>query len=152
MLETGSPAPADVALEDTDGQAVRLSGQATLIYFMRSASCPICNRHVQDLVRSREEYAANGVEVCIAVPADRNEAAAWKAKRGVPFRVLVGRSGTPHEMLGLNRKMFGSMQQSGSVLVDADGVVRHAHAATMPISSYDRKGIAAAVQRLRAHA
>lgn len=153
MLETGSPVP-DVPLEDTDGRTVRLAGlggdRAALVYFMRSTTCPICNRHVQDLVRARGEYAANGVQVYVAVPEDRETAAAWKGKRGVPFPVLVGRGGVPHETVGLERKMFGSMRQSGSVLIDAGGVVRHAHGATMPIASYDKKGIAEAVRRLAA--
>lgn len=155
MLETGSPAP-DVVLEDTNGGAVRLSDHqgdhAVLIYFMRSTSCPVCNRHVQDLIRRRDEFAVDGVQVLVAVPEDRREAAAWKAGRQVPFPVLVGRRGTPHEMIGLSRKVFGALQQSGSVLIDSQGVVRHAHGATMPTGAYDRKGITVAVQALRAHA
>ncbi|WP_431903785.1 peroxiredoxin family protein [Nonomuraea sp. bgisy101] len=155
MLTTGSPAP-DVVLEDTDGRTVHLSdyrgSHAVLIYFMRSTSCPICNRHVQDLIRCRDELAADNVQVFVAVPEDRQEAAAWKAKRQVPFPVLTGRRGTPHEMIGLSRKVFGSMQQSGDILIDSQGIIRHAHGATMPTSSYDKKGIMAAVQGLRAHA
>ncbi|MGV9301819.1 peroxiredoxin family protein [Nonomuraea sp. NPDC004354] len=154
MLETGSPAP-DVVLEDTDGRAIRLSdyqgNHAVLIYFMRSTSCPVCNRHVQDLIRRRNEFAADDVHVLVAVPEDRQEAADWKAKRQVPFPVLVGRQGTPHEMVGLSRKVFGSMQQSGSILIDSRGIIRHAHGSTMPTSGYDKKGIAAAIQGLRAH-
>ncbi|MFF4771814.1 peroxiredoxin family protein [Microtetraspora fusca] len=152
MLETGSPVP-DIALEDTDGRAVRLSdfqgNHAVLIYFMRSTSCAVCNRHVHDLIRRRNEFAADDVQVLVAVPEDRQEAAAWKAKRQVPFPVLVGRRGTPHEMIGLSRKVFGSLQQSGSILIDSRGVIRHAHGATMPTSGYDKKGITAAVQGLR---
>ncbi|WP_226900290.1 peroxiredoxin family protein [Nonomuraea phyllanthi] len=69
MLETGSPAP-DIVLEDTDGRAVRLSDhrgrQAVLIYFMRSTSCPVCDGHVQDLVRERTAYEDDGVQVFVA--------------------------------------------------------------------------------------
>jgi peroxiredoxin len=119
-----------------------------LLYFMRSTSCPVCNRHVQDLVNSGDELAAANVCVLLAVPEDREKAAAWKAKRRLPFSVLTGRSGTPHEMIGLSRKVFGSMQQSGSILVDAQGIIRHAHGATMPISSYDKRGITAAIASL----
>ncbi|MFC5833853.1 peroxiredoxin family protein [Nonomuraea insulae] len=153
MLEPGSPAP-DVVLEDTDGQAVRLSGyrgdHAVLVYFMRSASCPVCNRHVQDLIRRRDEFAAGNVRVLVAVPEDRRAAAEWKARRQIPFPVLIGRGSTPHEVIGLSRKVFGSMQQSGSVLIDSQGIVRHVHGATMPTGGYHRKGITAAVQALRA--
>ncbi|MFI6595931.1 peroxiredoxin family protein [Nonomuraea sp. NPDC050536] len=153
MLEIGSRVP-EVVLEDTDGQAVRLSDyrgrHAVLVFFMRSTTCPVCNGHVRDLVRRRDELAADNVQVLVAVPEDRQEAAAWKAKRQVPFTVLVG--GTPHEMIGLSRKVFGSMQQSGSILVDSGGIVRHAHGATMPTGAYDKKGIAAAIEGLRTHA
>ncbi|MBN6054609.1 redoxin domain-containing protein [Nonomuraea sp. RK-328] len=150
MLQTGSRAP-DVALEDTDGRAVRLSDfqgkHAVLIYFMRSTTCPICNRHVQDLVQRREEFAVDDVQVLVAVPEDRHEAAEWKARRRIPFPVLVGRGdSTPHEKVGLSRKVFGSMQQSGSILIDSEGVVRHVHGATLPTGGYDKKGIAAAVK------
>ncbi|TDD11529.1 redoxin domain-containing protein [Nonomuraea deserti] len=152
MLETGSPAP-DVVLEHTDGRTVRLSDhrghRAVLIYFMRATSCPVCNRHVQDLVRRRDEFAAGDVQVLVAVPEDRRAAAAWKARRRVPFPVLVGRHASPHQVMGLSRRVFGSLQQSGSILIDAQGVVRHAHGATMPTGAYQGKEITAAVQALR---
>nr|BFE87038.1 hypothetical protein GCM10020093_096390 [Planobispora longispora] len=96
MLETGSPAP-DIVLEDTDGQVVRLSDyrgdQAVLVYFMRSTSCPVCNRHVHDLIRRRDEFAAGGLRVFVAVPEDRRTAAEWKTRRRIPFPVLTGRGG-----------------------------------------------------------
>lgn len=155
MLEAGSPAP-PMALEDTTGQAVSLSDyrgrHAVLLFFMRSTSCPVCHTHVRDLVERADELAADDVRVLIAVPEDRAAATAWKAKRGIPFPVLTGRRESPHEMVGLGRKVFGSVQQSGSVLVDREGVVRHAHGATLPTSSYDKEGIAAAVASLRAPA
>ncbi|GAT70231.1 peroxiredoxin family protein [Planomonospora sp. ID91781] len=152
MLETGSPAP-DVVLEDTDGRTFRLrdhrGGHAVLIYFMRSTSCPVCNRHVRDLIRRRDEFAAEDILVFVAVPEDRRTAAAWKTERRIPFPVLTGRLGSPHEMIGLSRKVFGAVQQSGSVLIDSQGVVRHAHGATMPVNGYRRKAITTAVQALR---
>ena len=155
MLETGSPAPR-MALEDTTGQAVRLSDyhgrHAVLLYFMRSTSCPVCNAHVRDLVDRADELAADDVRVLLAVPEDRETATAWKARRRIPFPVLTGRRESPHEMVGLGRKVFGAMRQSGSVLVDRQGIVRHAHGATLPTNGYDKKGIAAAVAALRAPA
>lgn len=152
MLETGTPAPR-MALTDTTGQPVSLADyqgrHAVLLYFMRSTSCPVCNRHVRDLVDRADELAADDVRVLVAVPEDRETAAAWKAKHRVPFPVLTGTHESPHATVGLSRKVFGSMLQSGSVLVDRQGVVRHAHGATMPTNSYDKKGIAAAIMSLR---
>lgn len=37
-----------------------------------------------------------------------------------------------------NAKVFGAMQQSGSMLVDREGTVVHAHAATIPVRAHDR--------------
>ncbi len=152
MLTTGSPAPRMV-LEDTAGQTVRLSDyqgrHSVLLFFVRSTSCPVCNRHVRDLVDRGDELAADDVLVLLAVPEERERAAAWKAKHRIPFPVLTGRRESPHEMIGLGRKVFGSLQQSGSILVDRQGVIRHAHGATMPTSSYDKSGITAAIASLR---
>jgi peroxiredoxin len=119
-----------------------------LLYFMRSTSCPVCNSHVKDLSGRAAELVAADVRVLVAVSEGRAEAAAWQAKRELPFRVVTGKRGTPHEAVGLMRKVFGAMQQSGSLLIDRDGVIRHAHAATMPTNSYDRKGITRAVNDL----
>lgn len=151
MLQAGTTAPA-LQLEDTSGRPVRLDdyrGQANvLVYFMRSTSCPVCGAHVKDLVAQAAGFAVRNVTVLVAVPEGRAEAAQWRAKNGLPYTVVTGENGTAHESVGLTRKVFGAMQQSGSILVDMDGIVRHAHGATMPVSSYDRKGLAAAVDAL----
>ncbi|MEV7548192.1 peroxiredoxin family protein [Amycolatopsis sp. NPDC089917] len=150
MLEIGSTVP-DLVLEDTAGQVVRLSDHRgadhVLLYFMRSTTCPVCTGHVKDLARQADELAAAGVRILIAVPEGRAEAAAWRAKRGLSLRVVTGRNGTPHEAFGLAKKM---LQQSGSVLIDRGGVVRHARVSTMPTGAYDKKGIAKAVALLGA--
>lgn len=154
MLTSGSPAP-DLVLEDTTGQPWRLSHHRgvhnVLLYFMRSTSCPICNRHVRDLIARRDEFDADNVHIAIVVPEDRDAGQAWKTRRGIPFPVLSGAATPSYETVGLARKIFGSMQQSGTLLVDRDGIVRHAHGATLPLNSYDKKGLAAAVESIRSH-
>ncbi|SDM52028.1 peroxiredoxin family protein [Allokutzneria albata] len=151
MLETGSTV-ADIEFEDTAGRAVRLADYRgtdnVLLYFMRSTACAVCNSHVKDLVRRSAELTAANVRVLIAVPEGRAEAEAWRAKRQVPFPVVTGRRGTPHEAVGLMKKVFGALQQSGSLLIDRNGVIRHAHSATVPTNSYDKKGIAKAITEL----
>lgn len=148
MITIGSHVP-EMDFEDTDGNILRLSEfrrtHSVLLYFMRSTSCPICNRHVRDLRARGREFEADNVRVLIAVPEDREAAAAWKSKHDIPFPVLVGSAGTPHETFGLTRKVFGSIQQSGTVLIDTDGHVRHVHGSTMPTASYDKKGIRDAI-------
>ncbi|TXC96849.1 peroxiredoxin family protein [Streptomyces sp. ISID311] len=152
MLEIGTTAP-DIALEDTAGRPVRLADHlgehGVLVYFMRSTSCPVCNGHVKDLAKRSVEFATNGVRVLVAVPEGRQDAAAWQSRNGLPFPVVTGREGSPHAAVGLMKKVFGAMQESGSILVDSHGIVRHAHSATLPTSSYDKKGIARAIEELR---
>ncbi|GAB0101531.1 peroxiredoxin family protein [Nocardia sp. JMUB6875] len=148
MLTSARPAP-DLNLVDTSGRPWRLSdnraARATLLYFMRSTSCPICNRHVRDLVAQHTDFDAANIQVVVVVPEDPDTASTWKAKRAIPFPVLTG---SAHESVGLTRKFFGSMQQSGTILVDSTGTIRHAHSATIPINSYDKKGITAAINAL----
>lgn len=152
MFTSGSPAP-EMVLEDTEGRTVRLSDyrgkHAVLLYFMRSTSCPVCNRHVRDLVTSADGFADANVRVLVAVPEDGAKAAAWKVRYQIPFPVVTGGREIPHDMVGLSKKVFGSMRQSGSILIDSQGIVRHAHGATLPTSGYDRKGITAAIASLR---
>jgi peroxiredoxin len=151
MLDAGTKAPI-LTLEDSDGNAARLADlrgtSAVLMYFMRTTTCPVCNGHVRDLVARSDEFAARGVNVLIAVPEGRTEAASWKAEKEIPFTVVTGERGTPHESVGLNKKVFGALLQSGSILVDAKGVIRHSHAATLPPNAYDKKGLAAALDGL----
>ena len=151
MLEAGSVLP-DIALEDSNGGPVNLQdfrGRANvLMYFMRSTTCPVCNSHVQNLVDHKADFAADNVTVLVAVPEGRDEAAAWQLKRQLPFTVVTGRQGTPHESIGLTKKVFGTLQQSGSVLIDRDEVVRHAHGASIPVGSYDKNGVAHAIADL----
>ncbi|APA99784.1 peroxiredoxin family protein [Nocardia seriolae] len=151
MLTTESRAP-ELEFVDTAGRPWRLSDQrdarATLLYFMRSTACPICNLHVRDLVARRDDFDDENIHVAIVVPEDPAAGLAWKTKRGIPFPVLTGATGSAHESVGLTRRVFGSMQQSGTVLVDSAGIVRHAHGSTLPTGGYDKKGIVAAIREL----
>ncbi len=150
MLEIGS-APL-LSLEDTDGNAVAIADykgtSSVFIYFMRALSCAQCNAHVQNIIKNRADFDAAGVQVIIAVPEDREDAVAWRAKKNVPFPVVMGAAGTPHEAVGLLRKVFGAIQQSGSVLFDRDGIVRYTHVSTNPTTSYNRTEVAGAIAAL----
>jgi peroxiredoxin len=150
LLEIGSTP--ELALEDTDGNAVNLTDykgkENVFIYFMRALSCAQCNSHVQNIIKNRAEFDANHVQVIVAVPEDAADAAAWRTKRNVPFPVVVGRAGTPHEAVGLMRKVFGAIQQSGGILFDSEGVVRYSHASTNPGASYNRGEVSSAIGAL----
>jgi len=151
MLDVGMSMP-DIALEDTSGRPVSLGtyrGQLNVVvYFMRSTSCPVCNAHVKDLEQRSAEYARLGVRILIAVPEGRDVAAQWVIKRNIALQVVTGRKGTPHGTVGLTRRVFGTMQQSGTVLIDRNGVVRYVKIATMPPGGYDKQGLAQALEEV----
>ena len=149
-LEIGSTLHLDVL--ESDGTPLRLEDYRdkdnVFVYFMRALSCAQCNAAVRTLASQKDELEASGVKVVVAVPEDAESATAWKAKKGVPFPVVVGKDGTPHAEAGLLRKVFGAIQQSGGVLVDKQGVVRYAHVSTNPGASYDKAELATAIAGL----
>jgi len=91
MLEVGTVVP-DIALEDTDGQPVRLADYRdrlnVLVYFMRSATCPVCNRHVKNLAENQAAYAARHVQILVAIPEGR-----FVLDRGMSQRTYRAHSG-----------------------------------------------------------
>jgi peroxiredoxin len=143
-----------LALEDTDGSPVDIESYAghdnVFIYFMRALSCAQCNAHVANMAKNSADFDAAKVRVLIAVAEDSKDAAAWKAKKNIPFPVVVGKTGTAHAEVGLLRKVFGAIQQSGSILLDKDGVVQYAHVSTNPGASYNRNEVATAIAALPA--
>jgi peroxiredoxin len=150
MIEIGSTP--DLHLEDTDGKTVAISDfrgkDNVLVYFMRALSCAQCNAHVQSFVKNHGEFDAADVTIIVAVPEDLRDAAAWKARKGIPYTVVSGASGTPHESVGLLRKVFGTLQQSGTVLFDSRGVVTYTEVSTIPTTSYNRANLGAALAAL----
>jgi len=151
MITVGTPAP-DLDLIDTSGERLRLldavGERGLVVFFMRTTTCPICNAHVRELVARADEFAERGIAVLVVVPEGRVEAARWASRRGIPLTVVTGGSASAHEQVGLTRRVFGSMQQSGTLLLDAAGVVRYAQSSTLPTGSYDRDAVVRAVDDL----
>lgn len=155
MLTQGSTAP-NLTLDDALGAPLTLAelrGQPVLLYLMRSASCHVCNAHVRDLVSRQADLDVAGVRTIVVLPEARDVATAWKEQRRIPFTVVTGSTssgplGSTHEELGFARRMLGSMQQSGTVLIDERGVVRHTRISTMPTGAYDKTGLWAAIDGL----
>jgi peroxiredoxin len=152
MLEISTAAP-DLDLVDATGAPVRLRDYLdrmhVLLYFMRATTCPVCVRHVRDLARHADEYAALGARILVVVPEGLPTARAWAARQGLPFPVVTGAHGSPHEAVGLLRTVFGAVQQSGTVLVDQAGLVRYTKAATIPTAGYDRAAVLRTLTALR---
>lgn len=155
MIAAGQLVP-DLALTDTDGVSYRLrelyDEGAVLIYFMRHIGCPVCNRHVQRLAASAARFTERGVTVLVAVPEDADTAARWASQKRLPFAVVRGTGRSPHETMGLTRKLFGSMQQSGTVLIARGGEIRYLEVATVPTGGYSPRAADEAVVALEASA
>jgi peroxiredoxin len=150
VLEIGSTP--DLKLEDTDGSSLAIADfkgkENVLVYFMRALSCAQCNAHVQSFVKNQAVFDAANVKIIVAVPEDLKDAAAWKARKNIPYTVVAGAAGTPHESVGLLRKVFGTLQQSGSVLFDSNGTVTYVQVSTIPTTSYNKAEIGAALAAL----
>jgi peroxiredoxin len=155
MIDVDTELPA-LDLENSSGQQVSLpdyfGDSGVLLYFMRTTTCAICNRHVAELQSRVDSYARRGITMVIAVPEGAETARTWKASKQISLPVVSGRAGSPYEAIGLGKRVFGAIQQSGTILVDRDGVVRYSHASTIPTGSYDAAATEAAAEQLAARA
>lgn len=128
----------DIAVIDPTGSARSLrqlvAGRRALVYFMRSASCPVCNAHLRTIAGMGLADAA----VVVVTPGGAAEAAAVASRVALDV-VASGESG--HAAVGLGR--FLGLQHSGSFVLDADARILSARTATLPTGSFDRSEVAA---------
>src|SRR4051794_13355946 len=96
--------------------------RTTLLYFMRSASCPMCSQHVKQIQSMITEINKYGLDVIIIVPEDVVAASKLKVRYGLTIPVMSG-DGTAYVQVGLEKKMLGLMQQSGTIIADIDGTI-----------------------------
>lgn len=146
MIDVGSTIE-DTSVQLSDGTAADLLGdghRGTLIYFMRTTTCMMCNAHVRTLTSNAKDFRDRGVRVLIAVPEKATAAQAWVDRRQIPFPVVPGLHGD----LGLARRLLGSVMQSGTVIVDATGRVTYADIVTMPTGGYRHRDALAALDAL----
>lgn len=146
MIEVGRTIE-NTAVQLSDGTAADLLGEGhrgTLIYFMRTTTCMMCNGHVRTLTSHAQDFRDRGVRVLIAVPEEAAVAQAWLDRRQIPFPVVPGLHGD----LGLARRLLGSMMQSGTVVVDVTGRVTYADIVTMPTGGYRHRDVLAALDAL----
>ena len=85
-----------------------------------------CLAHAAQLERERKRIEAAGARIIAVGPG--SEAAAGRVKRlfRLSYPVFGDRSGSVYGVFGF-RRVLAVIQQSGAVVVDADGVVRYVH-------------------------
>lgn len=110
--------------------------QAWLLYFMRTSDCPPCISHVQRIDRELDVLRALGLEPLIVVPEGQPAAATLRARFGLRVAVAGSPLDDVHALFGLQKKLFGIAQQSGTVLVGGDGQIHLERVATIPLNSY----------------
>ena len=130
----------DIALTTADGSAQSLrdltSGRRAVVFFMRAASCPVCNAHVAKI----ERLAIADAAVVIVTPGTAADAASVSAKTSLTV-LASGEHG--HAEAGLTR--FLGLQHSGTFVLDAEGRVIAARTATLPTGSFDEREVLAAL-------
>lgn len=91
MLEAGAPVP-NVGAEDDAGTPVRLRNlakQAVVVYFYPRADTPGCTSETMQFRDLQPKFAKKGVDI-VGISRDTVVAQAkFKAKYGVPFRLLA---------------------------------------------------------------
>lgn len=112
--------------------------KSTVLYFMRASGCPQCNRHARDLEKLGLELKQKNLDTIIIVPEDIQAAHKVKERNSLTMPVMAG-NGAAHALAGLDKKVLGLIQQSGTVVVSQTGEVLYEHIATNPEGSFDAK-------------
>jgi peroxiredoxin len=109
-----------------------------ILYFMRSVYCPVCRSHVKCLAELSGALRVLKADVVILTPPERaSKARKWIARQ--PFQVVA--TDDAHAAAGLGRVIFGTIQQSGTLLVGLDGSILLARRATVPFKSFDERSL-----------
>jgi peroxiredoxin len=115
--------------------------QTTLVYFMRTAGCPVCLQNVRQIQKLLPELQTHKIAVIVVVP-DSIDAAGVKEKNGLTMPVLFG-NGDAQSLAGYDKKMFGIMQQSGNIVVNPAGEILSQKISTNPMQSFRKADLEA---------
>ncbi|WP_062516346.1 hypothetical protein [Demequina gelatinilytica] len=124
-----SAAGAPVALE-----TLAASSPRTVLYFMRTSTCPVCHQHLRAIGRM-------GLPAVVIVPGGAAEAAAV-ARRHPALAATVVASEDAHAAVGLFVRH--GLQQSGTYVVEGARIIAARHA-TVPLGSFDAAEVTAAL-------
>jgi len=126
-----------------DVSQLRGDAKGLVLFFMRTAGCAVCVRHVRALARL--DLAGRGVAAAVVVPGGEAEAArVRRIAGGLP--VVASPGAAEHRAAGLDRTLL--LQHSGTVLIDARGEERYRLVAALPTGSFDAAALTAAIDRL----
>jgi peroxiredoxin len=137
----------DIALLRPTGETVGLrevtAGAAALVYFMRSATCPVCNAHIATILRLEQQGELAAARVVIVTPSTADDAASVARKLGTDAAIVLASTEASRAAVGLSS--FLAIQHSGSFVLDPSGRVLSARTATVPTASFSRDEVLAAL-------
>jgi peroxiredoxin len=132
------------AKNSTTSLLAETSGSKAVVYFMRSATCPVCNGHIASLVAMVTAGELSGATLTVITPGGAAEAARVAAR--VPAtagRVFATTAAEGLANVGLGT--FLTIQHSGSFVLAEDGTVLSSRTGTNPMTSFSRREVLAAL-------
>ena len=97
--------------------------------------------------RLNDQIAASGTSTLVIGPRGQTAAALVARKLAAPFPVLADPARRAYRAYGFTKSLW-VIQQSGWVLIDRDGIVRHISRNTNPKNSFDEDEVLRGVKRL----
>lgn len=148
-FEPGAQFP-DLELQDTEGRKTRLGeamdGKPAVVYFLRSASCPVCRNHLKALARQHNAIATSGAQVLSVVPDGPEAAKELATWLGLPVPVFTN-SAHSHAEAGLEPVLWGKLQPSGTILLGKTRQVHYARHSAFPPMGYNERELLEALAR-----
>jgi peroxiredoxin len=121
-----------------------MGGRFRVLYFMRSVTCAVCRGHVLLLSKRQDKLKTLAADVIVLTPEDQSDASALEKELGLPFPVRSSRAA--YETMQLTKKLFGTFQQSGTLVTDAAGVVLLVRRTTIPFNALNERELFAALE------
>lgn len=118
------------------------------IYFMRAFHCLPCRAHARRLAAARARFYSYGVVPLIIGPGSPSDAESLASRLQIPYPVLADETGRVAAAYGFRKVLFNTVLQSGTVLIDKDGVIRYARRTANPSSGYDAESLFLALRNL----
>ena len=110
-----------------------------VLYFMRSADCPLCGLHVRKLEGRAADFAAADIAITVVVPDSLAGAREVGERVSAPFTVVYGNGA--HAEVGLQRVLFNGLQQSGTIVVDGAGTILRRRFASLPFGAFEESDL-----------
>ena len=135
---------ANVRLTDPAGTTAELdalrAGERAVVFFLRASSCAICLGHAKSIVALAADGSLGDARVILVTPGDAAQAQLASSRVA---GATVWASGDAHAEVGLGK--FLAIQHSGTFLVAADGSVLYTKTSTLPMASFSKPGLLAAI-------